>query len=139
MDIDYKTQLSVTLRPIGQPWVRVTVANHRVEQQLTQTHTFDFEFDAKHSAVLMVEHFDKTEFDIDTAVEVTAVKFFGIDNPQFVWAGIYRPCYPSHLQNQLLELPGQSYLGWNGVWQLNFDLPVFVWMHKILAWGWLYS
>ena len=140
----YPVELSVTLRPVGQPWVRIGYDNHTQVTQLKHTTTFDWQFDAKDQVCVSVQHFDKSDMDPTTAVEIVDVSFFGIQDPKFAWAGVYRPVYPVTWYNQQTvkprsELPGQTYLGWNGCYSLTFDVPVFTWMHKVLNLGWIYS
>lgn len=138
MDTDVKLQL--TLKPLGRPWVRVAI--NGVDQtvaQLVEPVTLNLDFVGRESARLEVEHFGKSDTDPDTAVIIDSIEFFGIADPRFVWAGIYRPCYPDHYPDKVPERPGIGYLGWNGVYTLDFDIPVFAWIHRTLKMGWLYS
>lgn len=32
-----------------------------------------------------------------------------------------------------------TYLGWNGLWVLEFELPIFTWIHKLENLGWIYD
>ena len=138
MATDYQVKMSLRLRPINQPRILITAGGKRVDQQLTSTQDFEFDFIACDHAVVNVYHVDKLDSDPDTAVEIVSVSFFGINDPQFAWAGVYTPAYPKHWSGPA-ELPGQTYLGWNGVWQLKFSVPVFSWMHQKLNLGWLYQ
>ena len=36
-------------------------------------------------------------------------------------------------------LQPHTYLGWNGRWVLEFETPVFTWIHRLEDLGWLYS
>lgn len=133
-------ELSLTLKPVGRPWVRVSIDNEiYTELQLAEDIDLDIKFSGHDSAVLKVEHFNKADNDPDTAVVINSIGFFGISDPKFVWSGVYRPSYPEHYENKIPELPGQDYLGWNGVYSLEFGIPVFVWMHQTLDMGWLYD
>jgi len=138
MNTDYPVKMSLCLRPINQPRVIITVGNHTIDQILTHTQDFEFDFVAHDQAVVNVHHVDKLDSDPSTAVEILSVSFFGITDPQFAWAGMYTPVYPPHWPGPK-ELPGQTYLGWNGVWALEFSVPVFSWMHQKLNLGWLYQ
>jgi len=138
MATDYQVCMSLQLRPINQPRVLIIAGGKNIDQTLTHTQEFDFNFVANDQAIVQVHHVDKLDSDLDTAVEITSVSFFGITNPQFVWAGVYTPNYPSHLTGPK-ELPGQTYLGWNGIWKLEFSVPVFTWIHQKLNLGWLYQ
>jgi hypothetical protein len=138
MATDYQVKMNLCLRPINQPRVLITAGGKSIDQKLTQTQEFEFDFVATDQAIVKVHHVDKHDSDPDTAVEILSVSFFGITNPQFAWAGVYTPDYPSHLCGPK-DLPGQTYLGWNGTWQLEFSVPVFSWMHQKLNLGWLYQ
>ena len=138
MVTEYPVRIKICLRPIGQPWVKIGLDNDLITKQLVTVTDFEYEVDAADSVLLTVEHFDKNDMDPDTAVEIVSVSFFGITDPQFAWAGIYTPSYPPHWPGPK-ELPGQTYLGWNGVWKLEFSVPVFSWMHQTLNLGWLYQ
>ena len=138
MDIEYPVKLKLTLKPVQQPWVTVKIDRHTVTQQLKTVTDFDFEFVATDQAILTVEHHDKSDQDPDTAVVIQQIEFYGISDPRFVWAGMYYPQYPVHYPDQTTCLAGQDYLGWNGVYVLKFQVPVFTWMHQIKSLGWLY-
>ncbi len=97
---------------------------------------------------IIIEHYVKTTNDTevhtgrDTAVIIEQIKFDGIYSPKFAWAGLYSPKYPSHYQvDQQLSttLSHHTYLGWNGVWRLDFTLPIYTWIHKIENLGWIYD
>lgn len=145
MDTEYPVNVSVTLEPVGQPWIKIQVLEHTVTQCLTHSKKFVFDVLAPRGQCLIaVEHIDKQPDDPDTAVIVRSVEFFGICDPKFVWNGVYRPRYPEPWFSQQNpspadSLPGANYLGWNGQWSLRFDVPVFSWMHQTLNLGWLYQ
>lgn len=139
MATEYPVELSLTLRPVGQPWVRVTAGSHTQTLRLTETQTLTWNFAASAPFDVVVEQFDKAVSDPDTAVEITDVSLFGISHPKFVWAGTYWPSYPPHLSNQAPSLTAQSYLSWNGCWVLPISVPVFTWIHRTLDMGWIFS
>jgi hypothetical protein len=105
------------------------------------------------SHVLTVDFCNKTDQDtdvernLDKAVVITSLDFFGISDPRFVWAGEYRPVYDQHwVAEQKIKgtppaavLRYHTYLGWNGTWKLGFSVPVFTWIHKTQALGWIYD
>ena len=138
MATDYQVKMSVCLRPINQPRVLIEIHGKRIDQTLTHTQEFDFDFVARDQSVFKVHHVGKLDSDPTTAVEIVSVSFFDITNPRFAWAGVYTPVYPPHWTGPS-ELPGQTYLGWNGEWALEFSVPVFSWMHQKLNLGWLYQ
>lgn len=139
MIIDYQVKMSVVLEPVDQPWVSIGVDNQQITRRLDKTSRFDFDFLANTSCFLKIEHFGKDNNDPTTAVIVKEINFFGISDPKFVWAGTYVPKYPDHYPDKKSPLNGHSYLGWNGNYTLNFDVPIFTWMHQILNLGWRYQ
>jgi len=139
MATEHLVKMCVTLRPIGQPWVKLNANGITQTQQLTAVKDFVFEFTASDNSSLTVEHYNKDSVDVDTAVEIVKVDFFGITDPRFVWAGVYYPDYPEHYPDKTSPLPGHGYLGWNGVYRLEFSVPVFTWIHQVQNLGWLYQ
>jgi hypothetical protein len=101
----------------------------------------------KHSgsnATLKIEHYGKTNADTniktneDTAIVVEQIHFNEITSPKFIWQGIYYPSYPQHVSGES-ELKFHNYLGWNGVWCLDFTLPIYTWIHQVEDLGWIYD
>jgi hypothetical protein len=139
MATEYPVKIRVTLEPVGEPWVSVDADGWGRVQQLTETTDFDLEFEVCNCCCLKIEHFKKAENDHDTAVIIKQISFFGIGDPKFIWAGVYYPDYPEHYPDKTSPLPGHGHLGWNGVYQLEFSVPVFTWIHQTLDMGWLYQ
>lgn len=152
MDILYPVEMAVTLRPVWHtdpPEVNIGINGETETWAVTHTKTFEFEFAGIDSAELTVELVNKTDKDtvphsgLDKAVVIESVSFFGIEDPRFVWQGIYRPKYPEPWYSQQDPLPSaelrySTYLGWNGVWSLKFGIPVFTWMHHVQSLGTIY-
>ena len=144
--IDMLTKVAVTLTPVCNtiaPDVFVSVPGHVVRETLWETKRIELEFDAPFGW-LEVVFMNKPDNDIDLAVVIDKIEFFGISDPKFVWAGVYTPKYPEPWYSQQQEkppkhLPQQNYLGWNGKWRLDFSVPVFTWMHQTLNLGWIYG
>ena len=134
-----KVKMCVTLEPVGKPWIIAEANGQGQLQQLLTTTDFSFNFRADDSGYLKITHFDKTDHDHDTAVIVKEIKFFEISDPRFVWAGVYYPEYPDHYPDKTYPLPGHGYLGWNGIYRLEFSVPVFTWIHQTLDLGWIYG
>lgn len=139
MTTEYLVKLKLTLVPVQQPWIMIKVGEHQVTQQLTVQTDFEFEFTAKDQAVLTVEHYGKSDQDAVTAVVIQRIEFYGISDPRFIWAGTYYPVYPDHYPGKKFKLPGQGYLSWNGTYVLDFQVPVFSWIHQVQDLGWLYQ
>jgi hypothetical protein len=140
------TKIAVTLTPNPSkiaPEVFVAVPGHVIRETLWETKRIELEFDAP-VGWLEVVFMNKPEFDQDMAVTIDQVEFFGIADPKFVWAGVYSPKYPEPWYSQQpvtppAELSQQTYMGWNGMWRLDFTVPVFTWMHQTLNLGWIYQ
>ena len=150
MDTKFKVKLAITLSPrinITPPEVIVSVPGYITHETLWKTKRIEAEFVGT-TGFLDVKFFNKkyeeTVGDKDMAVIVDQVEFFGISDPRFVWAGVYSPEYPEPWYSQQPTKPepaltNHNYLGWNGRWHLEFDVPVFTWMHRTLGMGWIYS
>jgi hypothetical protein len=140
------TKIAVTLTPrCGEiaPEVFVSVPGRVVRETLWETRRIELEVDSPF-AWLEIVFMNKPEIDQDMAVIIDQVEFFGIEDPKFVWAGVYTPKYPEPWYSQQIEkppaqLPQQNYMGWNGTWRLDFTVPVFTWMHQTLSLGWVYQ
>ena len=83
----------------------------------------------------------------DQAIEIESVSFEGIHADRFVWQGQYRPFYPEPWASQQRSsrisldevIDSSTYLGWNGIWKLEFEIPIFAWIHRIENLGWVYD
>lgn len=147
--------LDLVLRPIWHDDApRVTVSCHDQSHDLLldRTTTISFDFCGQGPQVLSVDLLNKTDRDtrldlgLDKAVVIEKISFFGITDPRFIWAGRYRPIYPEPWASQQRALGqdppqilgDQDRLSWNGHWWLDFDLPVFTWIHHVQNLGWIY-
>lgn len=152
MDIQYSVRGSITVSPIGyddfMPEIVVRMDREILFDGLLdkrQTILIDRRFDRSKSHQLCVEFLNKTDSDTDLAnnrdkaVIIEEIEFFGIKSPQFVWAGVYRPMYPPHVRDQPEVLKYHNYLGWNGIWCLDFTVPIFTWIHHVENLGWIYD
>ena len=144
MATDYRVKMKIVLRAVRQPWVKISVHGQEQVYQINDQTEFDYDFVTQDSTVtIMIEHFNKDHNDPETAVEIVGIEFFNIADPAFAWAGTYTPQYPEPWYSQQVTKPPQTltkhnYLGWNGVYKLEISIPVFEWMHKTLAMGWIY-
>jgi len=144
MVTQHLVKLSVTLRPVDQPNVKVGVNGDILTVVLDKTQTMDFEFTSDKDCQLTVELVDKKD---QQAVVVESVSFFGIKDPKFAWAGVYEPQYPEPWATQQHDLgvvlkqhlSPHTYLSWSGKWTLTFDVPVFTWIHRVQNLGWIYG
>lgn len=144
----YPVKVSVSLTPIWhneQPLVRVGVPGNLKTLYLDKPTTFNFDYISVNNSSLIVEFLNKTNVDtivdknLDKAIIIEDISFFGISDPKFIWAGIYTPIYPEHLTTQPKTLTNVTYLGFSGQWKLDFTVPVFTWIHKIQDLGWIYD
>lgn len=151
----YDVELAVKLEPewhISPPRVIVSCHDQIHDIRLDRPRTVRFAFRAEGQQTLQIQLTDKTDehsrpdLGLDQAVMISAISFFGIYDPRFVWTGVYRPEYPEPWYTQQIqqgqapqaELINVDRLGWNGQWQLEFDLPVFTWIHHVQNLGWIY-
>ena len=140
----YLVNMSVTLRPVKLPNVKIGINGDILTVVLDKTETMDFEFRSDKDCRLTVELVDKKD---QEAVVVESVSFFGITDPKFAWAGVYEPQYPEPWATQQRDqgvvlkqhLSPHTYLSWPGKWTLTFDVPVFTWIHRVQNLGWIYG
>jgi len=96
--------------------------------------------------VLQIQYhnmFKASPDDGDKPVVIDRVFFQNIDHDFKIYSR-YRPDYPDtwRTQQQNLNLPcadeiHSNYLGWNGIWSLEFQVPIYRWCHQKLGLGWL--
>lgn len=80
---------------------------------------------------------------LDKAIEIREFRFHGFAMQKFLWAGVYTPVYPQPWYDQQDPPPpdqhaAATYLGWNGRWHLDFECPVFPWIHRTNNMGWVW-
>jgi len=140
----YKTTIEIDLEPVGLPTVLITADTYKdqitIDKPITKTYSIDKPIGP---LKLSVEFFGKQDTDPDTAVIIRAVRINKIANTKIAWAGIYYPDYPkpwaSKQQSLSPSLPGQTYLGWNGRWELDITVPAFTWLHQTIGLGWIFE
>lgn len=152
----YKTKIDLELDPVWHqdpPEVVVKIGTEwSWSGPLTMPTTFSHSWESsKSDATLSVEFVNKQDTDTlgdkDKAVVIKSVRFNDIGSDKLLWQGCYRPRYPEPWYSQQKSagkhlpecLSAHTYLGWNGVWTLNFDIPVFTWIHRIEDLGWIYD
>jgi hypothetical protein len=152
----YPVKLSVTIRPVWHndpPKIQIGINDDLDTMALTETATVNFDLVATQDCQLIVNFLNKTDqdcvpdLDLDKAVVIESVSFFGITDPRFAWAGVYEPVYPepwaTEQQDQGVALKQHlcphTYLSWNGKWTLTFGVPVFTWIHRLQNLGWIYG
>lgn len=151
----YQTKVSICIEPIWHddpPEIAVSIGDWQWSGQLTETRVFSHDCQLLPTkstiTVSLSNKRDKdTSKDNDKAIVIKSVEFNGISSEKLLWQGRYRPIYPEpwasqqRQQGQELqpELPAHTYLGWNGTWVLEFDVPVFTWIHRVENLGWIYD
>ena len=146
MGIDkiYPADISVLLKPILFPTGRIGINNMLTDITLTDETWFHFKCSGSTETKIMlqVEHCGKSNRDPDTAIIIEQIKFNNITSPKFAWQGVYYPNYPEHYRKgEVLDsvLSSVTHMGWNGIWKLEFTLPIYTWIHQVENLGWIYD
>jgi hypothetical protein len=154
MDTMYNTTIALTLSPVWHndpPLVEMHIDGQTQQVNLTSTQTFNYQTQCyPKNLIVSVRLLNKKDSDtipeknLDKAVVVESLSINGITDPMFVWLGKYRPDYPEPWYSQQITKPqavldNQNYLGWNGVWSVDVEVPAFQWIHQKLGLGWIYD
>ena len=143
----YSVQFAVTLVPHG---AVKPVISYGLDQVIDTvklndliTLTFDLSL-SKGPSTFFIEFYNKTDNTPDMAVEIQSVTVEGMTLDRFKWASRYYPLYPEPWASQQTDpLPefqsSATYMGWNGKWELNFEVPIFTWIHQLENLGWIYA
>ena len=135
----YPVDIEILLKPVGQPRCRISIDDQRQDLTVRQETWVKLFYQGHGTARVSIQQYGKDELDPSTALIIDEVKLNGISNPKFVYQGIYYPDYPKHLLGSDKVLHHQNYLSWNGVWHLDFTVPIYTWIHKTLDLGWIYD
>ena len=135
----YSVDIDILLKPVSQSKCRIILDDQKKDLVVDSDTWIKLFHQGNGTTRLSIEHYDKAELDPTTALIIEQIKFNGISSPRFVYRGIYTPNYPKHLIGNDVVLPHQNYLSWNGVWQLEFTLPIYTWIHETLDLGWIYD
>jgi len=143
----YNTQFNIHLRPHGKqaPIICCGVNNQTNMLILSDDVQLSFDIDLPNgSNKFILEFANKTNDTLDMAVEIVAVTFEGMTLDRFKWSSRYYPVYPEPWASEQTDaLPefhsSATYLGWNGRWELEFETPIFTWIHRLENLGWIYS
>ena len=145
----YNVEFSIQLKPHGSTNPIITYGFKHLDEvntlTLIDTTTLSFEIDLPKGPIFFYINFDnKTNETADMAVEIESVTFEGMTLDRFKWSNKYYPDYPEPWASEQSEpLPkvrqSATYLGWNGRWELEFETPVFTWIHRLENLGWIYS
>jgi hypothetical protein len=145
----YNTEFSVRLKPHGVINPTITYGFNHLEKfdilALERDTSLDFNIDLPSGPVIFYINFEnKTNETPDMAVEIESVTFEGMTLDRFKWSNKYYPVYPQPwASEQVTKLPkfhqSATYMGWNGRWELEFETPIFTWIHRLENLGWIYS
>jgi hypothetical protein len=135
----YPVDIEILLKPVGYPKCRISLDDQRQDIIVEQETWVKLFYQGHGRARLSIEHYGKAELDPTTALIIDKVKFNNLSNPKFVYRGVYYPSYPKHLAGNDTVIPCKNYLSWNGVWHLDFTLPIYTWIHTSLDLGWIYD
>jgi hypothetical protein len=129
----FRVCVEVLLEPVDTPQVQVTCGNETKNLKLSNGPVWvKFEFyQEKGPARLTVELLDKQPNDPDTAVIVKKIKLNDIEHIQNTYQGMYCPNDKDPRRD--------TYIAWNGIWALEFSVPVYTWMHQVQGLGWIYD
>lgn len=99
-------------------------------------HRISLEFNNK-------DHTEQILYGQDMAVVVESVEFENQPTDFGIYSR-YEPRYPEDYRRdcstkglRLDPIIHSNYLGWDGIWYLDIDLPIFRWIHKTTNLGWL--
>tara|TARA_B110000977_G_scaffold198822_1_gene284595 strand:+ start:187 stop:663 length:477 start_codon:yes stop_codon:yes gene_type:complete len=156
--MEFNTNIKVGLTPIWHidfPDIAICFNNLEIfSGVLTKPRVFEIDKNlASGDHCLEIYFTNKTDGDtipekkLDKAVLIDFVKFEDMDVDRTKWAGIYEPDYPNIWYSEQVKqgstpdkfLKNSTYLGWNGVWRLTFQSPVYTWIHKLENLGWIYN
>ena len=144
----YNTEFSVHVRPHGlvAPQIRCGI-NNITSNILTLTEDVELKYNVDLTIgahKFLLEFANKTNDTSDMAVEIVDVTIEGITLDRFKWNSKYFPQYPEPWASEQIEPLSEfqqsaTFLGWNGRWEFYFDVPIFLWIHKLENLGWIYE
>ena len=135
----HSVEIRMLLKSVGTPRCLIRLDDQRHDLVIDKEQWITINFQGRGCNVLEIEQYGKNELDPTTALIIDQIQFNEISNPKFVYQGTYYPTYPKHLLGSADVLYHQNYLSWNGVWRLEFTLPIYTWIHKTLDLGWIYD
>jgi hypothetical protein len=148
----YQVDVAFGIEPLWKelaPRVLVCLDEHKVwDGPISHTRIFRLSRQllwGSHS--LTIELVDKSDLDSAQAIKINDLTIGDISSPRFVLRGYYRPRSPEPWATQQREkgtilqpeISNTDYLGWNGIWRLDFTAPVFTWIHQVEDLGWIYE
>jgi hypothetical protein len=150
----YDTRIEISVTPIYHdeaPLIKISGFDQHWHDCLEVPRVFTFERRCSQGPCsFVIEFLNKKDSDtipdqgLDKAITIDWISINGIRDQAFVWQGRYQPRYPEPWHSQQDPAPpetlqGHTYLGWNGQWKLEIEVPAFAWMHRTLDLGWIYD
>ena len=146
------TKIAITIEGLTcdgkEPVIQWQGEHTQHQETLWQETTVEFDYDLEQGEhYIQFEFINKTNQDTtadeDLAVVIKDITINGISDPKIMMATTYRPRYPEPWLSQQDTTPdsvlqGHQYLGWNGIWRLEYTVPVFTWIHEAKGLGWRY-
>lgn len=150
----FQTKIEIDIVPQyhqDAPHIVYGIDHHRIEIDVPQPTTLTLDYNLEPGAHrCFVEFTNKKNEDtvpslgLDKTVTISAIRFLNFESQEFLWKSEYLPQYPEPWYSEQIEKPpavrpGVTTLGWNGCWQLDFESPVFPWIHRTLRLGWVWG
>jgi hypothetical protein len=150
----YSVSFSILIRPqwtVTPPEIELSFGDYCIfKGQLLEQQVFDYTSPAIPAGSYSInlkftnkDYLEMLKYNKDMMVEVKWLKFENQPS-NFDLYSYYQPDYPAEwaseqqLKNIKLEPTIHSnYLGWNGTWSVDVELPIFKWIHKTMNLGWL--
>lgn len=147
-------KLGITLAPVywdELPEYRIKFNDAVIMQGLlNESTTFNWDLPAKDENTLSIAFLNKKDNDTqggkDKALIIEQINIEGFKLNSFLYAGDYYPSYPEGYYQYAKEhnlsvepVIKQTYLAFNGEWQLKISWPTFTWIHQTENLGWLYE
>ena len=131
-----------------QPEIQWNWREYQHKHTLFKTSTAEFDIDLDDGPhIIRFELINKTNEDTtedqDLAVIIKDICINGISDEKIFTKTQYRPNYPDPWLSQQTTKPeeilyGHRYIGWNGAWELEIQVPAFEWLHQTMGFGWHY-
>jgi len=142
MDTCYNLQMRIRIRPEGTPTIRYGIDQAGPLVVLDQALELNYNLDLNTGPhCFLLELAGKTNDTPEQAIVIEDIEIEGMSLDRVKWAGVYTPVYPEPWASEQTNLPktlsGCTYMGWNGVWQLDFTVPIFTWLHQTEHLGWI--
>lgn len=125
-------------RRLGEPQVKISMDDYQTLADGAARDHYDLDFVITPGPhVLRIQHYGKTpehhRYDdqgqviIDQHVAITGIVMDHVRLEEELWQGVFFPAYWSHDSGPVSISPN-LYLGYNGVWLLDFSVPAVEWL-----------